>query len=371
MARENIRSLFRRKLSELQEVREGTWFTRVLQRVLTAHRENVSAEFFKKKYPGLDNERVAHRLISAAAHHAGIAGGSAAAAISAAELGAVETAGASLAVAVSSFAAELTSTTYIQLKMVYDIALVLEVPFDLNDPEDLMTIFWYALGVQKWEEVVSLVRQGGPRSAEYLGRKALRHGVRKGMQKVAQNFGGQKLARKITEKALLRLFVPGVNIPIAYFFDRRFTKKLGKTAIGRLMHRAAVVGPTSRLLKLPRDLRLLAVALIYQIGIQDEAPDIASRVIEMQDTATRRFAITSIEEQRLDDLIEQSFGEFVTTIASDCPEEAKPDIIELAMIAATLSNAAETAGDKLERVAGALGRSVDSARLAELRRALR
>lgn len=254
--------------------------------------------------------------------------------------------------------------------MVYDIALVLEVPFDLNDPEDLMTIFWYALGVQKWEEVVSVVRQGGPRSAEYLGRKALRHGLRKGVQKIAANFGGQKLARKITEKALLRLFVPGVNIPIAYFFDRRFTRKLGKTAISRLRHRAAVVGPTNKLLEFPRDLRLLAVASIYQIGIQDEAPELASRVIEMQDTMTRRFEFTSTEEQRLDHLIGRSFDEFVATLGSDCPDGAKPEFMELAMIARVLSNAVDPAGDKLERVAAALGRSVDSARLADLQRSL-
>jgi transposase-like protein len=76
-------------------------------------------------------------------------------------------------------------------------------PFDLNDPEDIMTMFWYAFGVNKYESIANLGLKSGPRTAEYLGRQALRSGIREAMQKVAARLGGQELAKTITEKALL------------------------------------------------------------------------------------------------------------------------------------------------------------------------
>ena len=107
----------------------------------------TQGECFKSKYPGLEPERIAHRMIKTSAHAAGLSGAAAAAAVTVAELGAVETIGAALAVGVGAFVGEVSATTYIQLKMVYNISVVFGAPFDVYDPEDLMAIFWYAFGI--------------------------------------------------------------------------------------------------------------------------------------------------------------------------------------------------------------------------------
>src|SRR5438552_153879 len=230
---------FKQTLKNLKEIKTGSWFAELIKRVLHQHASTVSGTYFKNKYPALDNERIAHRLISTAAQAAGVSGGAAATAVSAAELAAPESGGTSLSVAATAFAGEVMGTTYIQLRMVYDISVIFDAPFDLNDPEDIMSLFWYAFGVNKWEDAANAFLKGGPRTAEYLGRKVLRTGLRRGIQEIVKRFGGTKLARKITERALLKLIVPGVNIPIAYGLNRWFTTKLGRLTIRHVKRRAA------------------------------------------------------------------------------------------------------------------------------------
>ncbi len=250
-------------------------------------------------------------MIASSAHYAGLAGASAAGAITLAELAAPESGGTSLAAAAAAFVGELTSTTYIQLKMIYNISVVLGAPLDAADPEDLMTMFWYALGIQKWQEAANAVLSAGPRSTEYLGRKALRSGIRAAMQQVANKFGGQQLARQLTERACLRLLVPGVNMPLAYWANKRFTKKLGRIASTRLKHRAAIVPAVRNLEKENRDIQLLALPVIFHIGIALEESADGSRTIELQDTVTRKLKLSSTERDAVFDLIEVPYDEFL------------------------------------------------------------
>ena len=112
---------FKQRLEDLKEVKQGTWFTGVLQRMLDENSNEGLGDFFRKKYPGLDPERISARLIKTTAHKAGLSGAAAAAVVTAAELGAIETGGAALAVGVGAFVGEVSATTYMQIKMVYDI----------------------------------------------------------------------------------------------------------------------------------------------------------------------------------------------------------------------------------------------------------
>lgn len=166
------------KDNPIKQVEEGTWFLKIIQLVLTEHAMKVNGEYFKKKYVGLDNERIAYRLIKTTANYTAITGGLAAVAVSAAELSTVVTGGATLSVFAASLIGEISYISYLQLKLVYDISVVLYARLDKDDPEDMLTIFWYALGVNIWEDVTNtVVLKVGPRGVAYLGRKALRAGI--------------------------------------------------------------------------------------------------------------------------------------------------------------------------------------------------
>ena len=363
----NFREVFRKRIEELKEFRDGTFLASLLKRLFEEHVKSTTAQFFRSKYPALDSERIAFRLIKNAAHAAGLSGAAAASAVTAAELGAVESAGATLAVAAASFASEISATTYIQLRMVCDIATVFDAPFDPNDPEDLITMFWYAFGVNKWEDAFNAAIKVGPRSAEYLGRKALRSGLRKALQNVAFKLGGAQLGRKITERALLKLIVPGINLPIAYLANVYFTKKLGKATIQHVKRRAAALRSLPALLASERKYQLTALALIYQIGIANEPIVGSSLVIEMQDILTRKLAIQDSEEPILENLIGMKFSEFNGLLRQVADGVCVDALSQIAHISCVMS-ADEGSQIRLEEALKCLGREIVPSLLQSLRK---
>jgi hypothetical protein len=193
----------------------------------TGDTKNLSADYFTKKYVGLDRDNIAKKLIKNASNKATIAGGSAGAVITGLELAIVPSWGTSALVIGSSIIGEFATITYIQLKLVYELSILYNAKLDPNDPEDLITIFWYTLGINKMEDVSNVALRTSKRSTEYLGRKALRNlKITKFLQSAGKKFGGKELAKKITEKGLLKLLVPGVNIGIAATLNKVFTNNL-------------------------------------------------------------------------------------------------------------------------------------------------
>jgi len=358
---------FRKQLAQVKEFRTGEWFPALINRILTEHAKTVNAETFLKKYPALDRQRIAQRLVKVAEHHAGLSGAAAASAISAAELSTSVTAGASIAVAALSFAGEISATTYIQLAMVFDIFLIMGAPFDLNDPEDIMTMFWYAFGVNKYESIANLGLKSGPRTAEYLGRKALRNGIREAMQKVAARLGGQELAKTITEKALLKLIVPGINLPIAYTVNKYFTRHLGKIAIRQSKKRAAALTPLRQLERESRIHQLLTLPVIYHVGIKQESEDQAADVIEMQDIVTRHLRVTTEEEEYLDDAINLNCEAFLESIQEHKSPSTDAPLYEIAAVTHLLTGCSDSSMVRFRAVADCLSVSVNEAGLTELR----
>jgi hypothetical protein len=169
--------------------------------------------------------------------------------------------------------------------------------------------------------LINVVLKAGPRATEYLGRKLLRVGIRKGIQKMVKRVGGTQLAKKITEKASLRLIVPGVNIPIAAYVDRSFTKKLGNLAIKKFKTRGAIIPVIDNLLKFDRYYSVLSIPLIYYVGIFDNKDKKGlNTVIEMQSNTSKRLGLTSEDEELINDVIELNFNDYCKLL-SDIKEQ--------------------------------------------------
>lgn len=321
-----------------QHYRDGTWFETLVKMILTSHSKKVNAEYFKKKYVGLDNERIAYKLVDTTSNYVAIAGGIAAGVASAAELSAVFTVGATLAAFGATLLGEISFITYKQMQMIYDISLILDARLEKDDPEDILTIFWFSLGVNVWEDASNLALKAGPRGAEYLGRKALRAGLRKALQKVLAKFGGAKLAQKLTERTLLKMIVPGFNIPIAAAVNKTFTKKLGKKAIKNFKIRSACIRSVDKLKETERIYQILSLALIYHVGIVDEMVDRISKCIEMQNNVSRRVAVREEEEVLIDNLIDLEFEEFCTVLSEIEDARAKENLSQIACYSSLISN---------------------------------
>lgn len=318
-------------------IREGTWFESLVQMILTKHAAKVNAAYFKEKYVGLDDERIAYRLVDATSNYVSIAGGIAAGAASAAQVATFISAGGTIAAFVATLIGEISFITYKQLELIYDISVILNAKLDKDDPEDILTIFWFALGVNLWEDATNMLLKAGPRSAEYLGRKALRSGLRSAMQSVITKFGGTKLAQKLTEKALIKLIVPGINIPIAAVVNKKFTKALGKRAINNFKLRGASIKIIDNMKSYERTNLLVAVALIYHVGIIGEDVKKISKCAEMQNNVVKRIVIRKEEEILIDNLIDLDFDEFCSIIVEIEDLKVKNYLAEIACISAVIS----------------------------------
>lgn len=354
----------------VRHVKEGTWFTTLVRLVLDSHTKKVNAAYFRQKYPGLDQQRVAKRLVQSASNHMGLAGGVAGAAVSAAQISTWVTGGAAAAALAATLIGEISYITYHQLTLVYDLSIVLDAELDREDPEDLMTLFWFAFGVNLWEEAANgILLKTGPRAAEYLGRKALRAGTRKALQGVAARFGGTQLARKITERALLRLIVPGVNIPVAAGINYAFTKKLGKLAISNLNHRGVLVHPIRKLQERDRHFQLLALPTIFHVGIADESKEVGSRTVEMQAIVSRQLDVADAEEEILEDFLEMDLDGFLEAMAEIDDDEAADALVDVA-VCAHLTSQADTSLASLKRYAEAVRQDGLERRIKRLSRKL-
>ncbi len=363
---------FRKQLgaNPAEQIKSGSWFSKLLQMVLNEHAQKVNGEYFRRKYPGVDSERLAHRLVKNASNYAGISGSLAAGAVTASELSSVVSFGTSLGVLGGSILTELSYTTYLQLKMIYDISVVLEADLDKDDPEDILTIFWLVLGVNVWENVANLLFfETGPRAASYLGRKALRSGIRKALQLAMAKLGGQQLARKLTEKSMLKVIGPGVNVPIAYFGNKSFTVKLGDVAIKRLKHRALVIKPTKKLLLYSRYLQLLAIPMINYIGIEDEPKKEASKALEMLHVVSRRLKVQDEEDQILG-RIHDNFEDFLLTLKDVDHLDAAKALRELGICAYLVAKNTKESLNKLKRVGESLGLPIDETELEQIKKKL-
>ncbi|MCZ8540472.1 MULTISPECIES: hypothetical protein [Psychrobacillus] len=307
----------KKQISEMKELfeddpkhylEEGTWFTKVLNKVL-GDSKNLNAEYFSKKYVGLDRDNIAKKLIKTASNKAAIAGGSAGAVVTGLEIAIVPSLGTSAIAIGSTILGEFATITYVQLKLVYELSVLYNAKLDADDPEDLITIFLYTLGINKWEEASNAVLKVGSRSSGYLGRKALRQfKITKFLQAAGKKVGGQQLARKITEKGLLKLLVPGINILVAASMNKVFTNNLGKQAIKTFKNRSLAIDSLSQLLHFDRSFQLLTVPLIYYVGIHDVKK--AEKVIEMQNITYKYLKTTEEEDKIINDLVLIEIEEF-------------------------------------------------------------
>lgn len=260
-----------------ENFRKGGWFTSFVTWILSNYAKRVDAVYIRRKYPGVKLDQQAAKAITLAAKYSGVAGGMTAAAVSAVELSLVPTFGIDLPVIVPTIGvavmADIGYTTLVQLRTTYDLSVIHGAPLAADDVEDCFLIFMLALGIKLEELAGNVFKVAGPRIVAYNARQILRSGVRAVLVGIAKKLGGAKLARKLTERALMRLIVPGVNIPIASGFNYYFTKQVLNIANQQMRRRGAVVQPLIRLYKeapnLDRTVPIKAIITVLESGSEE------------------------------------------------------------------------------------------------------
>lgn len=239
---ESFKKKFRN--ADLSEFKQGRWFHKLVRWLLQEHAAQADAAYIKKTYPGKNAAAQAKKAVSLAARHNGIAGGVSAGIITTLELSSLSPMALVTVPAIgSTLAADVVYSTRTQLRATYDLSVIHGAPLSIDDPTDCYFIFLTALGINIRDLATGFAITQTPGFTAMNTRKLLQSGLRTGLQKVLEKVGATKLAGKLTERAALRLLVPGISIPLATWLNFYFTRQMLGYADSYMIRRAAVVQP--------------------------------------------------------------------------------------------------------------------------------
>ncbi len=235
---------FAKELS-FDDIKQGTWFTKLLTFSLAKYVTQVNADYFRGKYPHLPTDAMVEARIRMASRYAGIEGGLNATAASGAVLATATSGGTAsplaLPAGITSFVVDMAYTTQIQLRLAYDIAVLYGVPLNLDDPEDLWRLIRIAFVVKSGEMGTNAAMKAVP--------AFLRPAVKR-------IFSGATLAavkelpvvgKYLLQRNIVKFSVPGVSIPLSVAMNTWMTRTAGAHARHVFREEARIIEAAGRL----------------------------------------------------------------------------------------------------------------------------
>lgn len=217
------------------EVKSGEWFVSLLTRVVATYNRNAKAEYFQQKYPGLPADDIADILTSVAVRYATVFGGIAGAAATAAQVATLGSAGMTATVFVGTIGAEMVGLATLQMRLILDLSVIYDLQLDLEDPEDVLMIFGYALGVTPTE----IVGKGLQIAAGAGAKGAVKKYISKGTLQAIQSFA-RRLGFKILQRTIIKYAVPAASAAVGSSYNYVTTKSVGRIAKAHLKNRGKV-----------------------------------------------------------------------------------------------------------------------------------
>ncbi|MBN2267299.1 MAG: hypothetical protein JW725_03075 [Candidatus Babeliaceae bacterium] len=171
-----------------------------------------------------------------------------------------------IAVMAGAIGAEMVYLARIQMRLVLDLSVVHNLQLDLDDPEDILMVFGYALGVAPTEMLgkgLQVATRGG---TQYAVKKYFS----KGTLKAIQDFG-KRIGIKILQKSILKYAVSVVSAVVGSSYNYVVTKALGGITKNHLKNRGNVTEELRQLVSRQNtyDIAFPAAAM-YMAQIDDE-----------------------------------------------------------------------------------------------------
>lgn len=223
------------KSFDFEKVKNGEWFFALLKQVINAYDHNARATYFQKKYPGLPSDEIADILTSVTVRYATIAGAVTGVAASVDEIAALGSGGMTAALFVGTIGAEMLYLSNIQMRLMLDMSVLYDLQLDPEDPEDILMVFGYALGVAPTE----IIGKGLLVAARTGTESAIKKVVTKGTREALLNFG-KKLGFKILQRTVIKYAVPVASAAIGSGYNYATTKSVGQIAKLHLKNRGKV-----------------------------------------------------------------------------------------------------------------------------------
>jgi uncharacterized protein (DUF697 family) len=221
------------RLGGWQAFRSGEWLWLLIQKSFRNYWERGTAEYFQEKYGTTDPEKIAPKLIAVAAKNAALLGATTGAIVSADEIVGIATGAeaglglpANIAIAVAAMGGEAISLVHLQLQLVANLGRAYGVPLDPKDPEDILTILWYALGGGAAEEVGKFGMKVGGKLAGRMAKDVFKKEVLAFCRRIAA-----KVGIKVLQRTIVKYTIPLASIAIGSGWNYFSTRAVGHIAI--------------------------------------------------------------------------------------------------------------------------------------------
>lgn len=252
------------KSLNIEDVKSGQWFLELLKKVVESYDRNARASYFQQKYPGLPPDDIAEILRSVTVKYATIAGGFAGLLASANQIAVFSTAGASTVLLVGTIGAEMIYLARIQMRLVLDLAVVYGIRLDPDNPEDMLMIFGYAVGVAPTE----LIGKGIQFVVGPTTKGLIKTYISKGTLKAIQEFA-KKLGFKILQRTIIKYTVPIASAAVGSSYNYVTTKSVGAIAKNHFKHRGKMTHELTVLLSQQKTYDLAFAAAVWYIAKSD------------------------------------------------------------------------------------------------------
>jgi tellurite resistance protein/RNA polymerase subunit RPABC4/transcription elongation factor Spt4 len=337
-----------------EEVKNGEWFIHLLQKVIQTYDRNARATYFQQKYPGLSPDEIADILTSVTVRYATIAGAVAGAAATANQIAVLSSAGMTAALFLGSIGAEMLYLAQIQMRLVLDLSVVYDLQLDPEDPEDMLMIFGYALGVTPTE----LLGKGLEVAAGAAAKGAVKKYIAKGTLKTIQKYA-RRLSITIFQNTIIKYAVPVASAAVGSSYNYVTTQSVGRIAKAHLKHRGKVTDELRALVSRQNTYNVAFPAAVMYVAQVDG--QFSQKEKEFYKAVLSRMSFeehTSAEFQKLI----ASEGNVLDAIAAIEDVEVRRSLMEVLILMAIYDGElAEKEREFLEGVATRLNISLDMA----------
>lgn len=222
----------------LEDLKQGTWFVKLLSFALDKYTTEVDAAYFRTKYPDLPRDAIAQARCRMAANYAGIEGAVSGLAYNGAIAATIGSGGGAspltLPAGGASFVIDTVYTSYLQVRLAYDLAVIYGVPLDMNDPEDLWKLVRIAFVIKSGEAGSSALLRGVPAAVRPTLKKIFSGSTLRAVQSLPV------IGKQLLQRNIIKFGIPLVGVPLSVGVNYWTTRVSGSHATAILRMEARI-----------------------------------------------------------------------------------------------------------------------------------
>lgn len=339
---------------DFSDVQSGDWFIQLLGQVIKTGEKNARASYFQKKYLGMERDEIANKLISVTSRYAALGGGIAGIAVTANQLTMLASAGLTASLWLGTLGVEMVYLSWLQIRLVADLAIVYDLQLNPEDPEDILVIFGYALGVTPAE----FLGKGVQIAAGATTKTAIKTYVSKGTLKAVQEFA-RRLGFKILQRTIIKYAVPAVSAVVGSSYNFVTTQSVGNIAKSHFKNRGKASEELRLLISRQNTYDIIFPASILYMAKIDGKFSQEER--ELYQSILSRMSLGEHEQSDFERLLANE-GNILITIHDLKDDMASQALFDLLILMAVFDGIiAEEECQFLQTVADALGIEVNMA----------